>query len=255
MKGKKFECPECKKLFGSKQALIVHQRMKHGQNRQIEPQPEQTLEPEEMKQIKEMLPKDDIWKLYEQMEARELKNLLIEDLRLRIEERRKRLREISEKEPEKPRETAKEVESLVSLVRDILKDVKEKGTDKDLLKKIEALESKLSLAKAVDEKSLRLEEIRVNRELKEKEIENQRYLTDRIADSIDKLTQNIGKGLGLALTGEAGSKQMILVGNEVKALCPKCACEFSVSVEKAQKEGITCPMCGKQITQTQPQPS
>jgi len=130
--------------------------------------------------------------------------------------------------------------NLIKQAKELINDVKElTGTGK-LEEELKSIKSKLeSWTGEIDDKKLRIRELELQKEIKETEAKGWQSSAEKIASAIENFSRTFGSGFGESLAGKAGSKNMIVVGNEVRALCPKCATEFTVPVG----EDVICPVC------------
>ncbi|MBO8162023.1 MAG: hypothetical protein H0Z24_10385 [Thermosipho sp. (in: Bacteria)] len=258
------KCRYCGRVFKRRNALVQHERAcKEKQDAAIEEKTETALTPEETKRIEELIPDSGITSLYRQLQKRELEELLMEDLRLRVLQRKLQLeektqpregddgrmkelldeikalkREINALKYNHPKQEIKEEKGLLNdwkLFKEFLVDVSRFLGIEDLKRNVEK----------IDENYLKLREIQLQGELKKMEAENQKEIVERIAQGIERGLQTVAHSFGMGLaSSEAGARNFIVVGNEIRGVCPQCGAEIRKPLSQFEEGGeVICPIC------------
>jgi len=261
---KELKCRYCGRVFKRRNALVQHERAcREKQDAAIEEKTETALTPEETKRIEELIPESEITSLYRQLQKRELEELLMEDLRLRVLQRKLEIegktqpkeendgrikelldevrnlkREINALKYNHPKEEIKEEKGLLNdwkLFKEFLVDVSRFLGIDDLKRNVEK----------IDENYLKLREIQLQGELKKMEAENQKEIVERIAQGVERGLQTVAHSFGMGLAAsETGARNFIVVGNEIRGVCPQCGAEIRKPLSQFEERGeVICPIC------------
>jgi len=105
----------------------------------------------------------------------------------------------------------------------------------------------------IDDRTLRLKEIDLERHIKEIEAGSMEKTVDRAADVVSRFGENLGSGIGRSIAGGGmgggavpggaapGGAQMALLGSQLRGFCPECGTEF---VASKNATAIKCENCG-----------
>jgi len=122
---------------------------------------------------------------------------------------------------------------------------KEEKVPPEILNTISELKSTVErLTGEIKPENLRLQELTIQKEIKELEVEGLKHLANRIASAIEKAPSVAAMAFGKALAGageERSFKNIVVVGDKVKAICPKCGAQFEKPIKS---DKIDCPICG-----------
>jgi len=271
------QCEKCGREFKTPQALRVHQKFckgaKNKENKTEVPEPSSIESGIDFP----LLPQSSgVMDLYRRFQQQELENLLLEDLKLRIEERRAKLQKLNEGRVEEDGQLKRFLDELQNLKSEIRRLKSEpvrvekqpendfKGDWREFLRfmgeianflGVNEMKRQLStLQGKIDENYLKLREIGIEAERRKDEALERREIVNRVADAFEKGLANLGhafgQGLAMADVGRApASRNFIVVGNKIRAVCQKCGAEVEREIEKIKENGgeLTCMICGNTI--------
>ena len=173
-------------------------------------------------------------------ERRDETELMIRSLQEKIEELESRLRENPKSED--PFDTLKKLEETYEKIASLMGKQLE-----PIVARLNELEKKVHAPTGqIDDKSLRLRELEIQKEIKAMESQNTAEAIKSIAKSLEQAARNLGRELGrsVALRSVAGHTQAVLMGDKVRAICPKCGAEGEYP---ATENVIKCRVCGTEI--------
>ena len=129
-----------------------------------------------------------------------------------------------------------ELKGLLGIREEVPKEITER-----LNKLAEQVER---LTGEIKPENLRLQELQTQKEIKELEIQGLKEMVDRAAQAIENAPAVAAQAFGYAMAAGASqpsTTNIVVVGNEIKAVCPKCGAEYSKPLGSKK---IDCPVCG-----------